>query len=196
MNDNALGARIKALRKERGFTQDELAQLVGVTRSAINETERSTSKIRMDTAAKMHECLDVSLYWLCGIDNNPENTLINFIADLLRLDEIEFERIPQEIRIKYAETMYRYALYPKREEMKRYIANMKIIVGDITYAFGSKNVNYKRLAQWTVDYANHGIDKLKSDMYCKDIDEHDIAALESLRKQAERIINFKEIIDS
>lgn len=43
MEQETIGARIKAKRKELGFTQDELAQKVGVTYQAVSKWENDTS---------------------------------------------------------------------------------------------------------------------------------------------------------
>ena len=53
----AIGKRIKALRRSRGWTQDQLAEAVGVTRSAVAqwETGRAGFEARVRLIAKVFD---------------------------------------------------------------------------------------------------------------------------------------------
>lgn len=56
-----LGARIAALRKEKGMTQLELAQQMGVTDKAVSKWERDLSCPDINTIPRLAEVLGVSL---------------------------------------------------------------------------------------------------------------------------------------
>ena len=56
-----LGARIAALRKEKGMTQLELAQQMGVTDKAVSKWERDLSYPDINTIPRLAEVLGVSL---------------------------------------------------------------------------------------------------------------------------------------
>ena len=56
-----LGARIAALRKEKGMTQLELAQQMGVTDKAVSKWERDLSCPDINTVPRLAEVLGVSL---------------------------------------------------------------------------------------------------------------------------------------
>ena len=56
-----LGARIATLRKEKGMTQLELAQQMGVTDKAVSKWERDLSCPDINTIPRLAEVLGVSL---------------------------------------------------------------------------------------------------------------------------------------
>lgn len=56
-----LGARIATLRKEKGMTQLELAQQMGVTDKAVSKWERDLSCPDINTVPRLAEVLGVSL---------------------------------------------------------------------------------------------------------------------------------------
>ncbi len=59
---NKLGSRIKELRKELGYTQAKLAELVGVDYKYLQKIEGKTPPaVRIDTMEKIAKALKVSL---------------------------------------------------------------------------------------------------------------------------------------
>jgi transcriptional regulator with XRE-family HTH domain len=65
------GDIIRALRKQKGLTQQELAEKVSVTRSAISQFEKGESKASVQTLIKIAEALGVTLGSLTGEDTAP-----------------------------------------------------------------------------------------------------------------------------
>lgn len=64
-----LGARIKELRKIKGFTQDELGDLIGVKKVSIQKYESGAIvNLKLDTIEKLSEVLEVSPAKLMGWD--------------------------------------------------------------------------------------------------------------------------------
>ena len=57
--------RLKVLRKERGFTQGELAALAGLTSPAISQLESGIRYPSFESAKKLAKGLNVSLDLLC-----------------------------------------------------------------------------------------------------------------------------------
>ncbi len=57
-----LGARIRALREERGFTQQELADDVGLSRAALVNMEQARQRISLHHLERLGEHLGVP--WL------------------------------------------------------------------------------------------------------------------------------------
>lgn len=56
-----LGQEIKRLRLERGYTQQQLGELLGVQKSAVQKYEKGTVKnLKQDTLAKLCRIFDVS----------------------------------------------------------------------------------------------------------------------------------------
>ena len=68
-----LGAHIAELRKEKGMTQLELAQQMGVTDKAVSKWERDLSCPDINTVRRLAEVLGVSLEDLMQI-YTPEKT--------------------------------------------------------------------------------------------------------------------------
>lgn len=56
----ALGARIRTLRQGR-YTQQELAELVGLTRTSITNVERGTQRLMADQLFAVARALDTSV---------------------------------------------------------------------------------------------------------------------------------------
>lgn len=56
-----LGQEIKRLRLERGYTQQQLGDMLGVQKSAVQKYEKGTVKnLKQDTLAKLCKIFDVS----------------------------------------------------------------------------------------------------------------------------------------
>lgn len=67
----AIGARIRAYRKQRGMTQAALAKSVGISTSFIGHIERGTRIASLETLVGLSEILDVSIDTLVtGADSN------------------------------------------------------------------------------------------------------------------------------
>jgi transcriptional regulator with XRE-family HTH domain len=63
-----LGARVRDLRRERGWTLEHLAERSGVSRAMISKLERGEKNPTLVVAAKVAEGLGVSLSRLVGIE--------------------------------------------------------------------------------------------------------------------------------
>ncbi|HVY13659.1 MAG TPA: helix-turn-helix transcriptional regulator [Rhodopila sp.] len=59
-----IGIRIKALRREKGISQDELAQRVGVTRSAVAQWETGRTGQVTGNLSRIAGALDASVEFL------------------------------------------------------------------------------------------------------------------------------------
>lgn len=87
---SGLGARIKALRLERDWTQSELARLSGISQSNINLIESGTrTDIKYDTIVGIARAFRISTDELLGYDKDaiPEPALGT--EDRRRLDAVE-----------------------------------------------------------------------------------------------------------
>ena len=63
------GERIKKLRKEKGLTQQQLGELLGVQKSAIAKYENGrVPNLKKETLTKLAEIFNVSPNYLLGID--------------------------------------------------------------------------------------------------------------------------------
>lgn len=68
-----VGARIRDLRTDRGLTQEDLADLVGVRQGAISEYETGRKGMMLATAVTFADALGVSLDELVGRDGPKES---------------------------------------------------------------------------------------------------------------------------
>ena len=55
------GARIEAARKKKGLTQEELAEIVGVSQSMINHIEKGRKKPSLDIAVALADEVGVTV---------------------------------------------------------------------------------------------------------------------------------------
>lgn len=85
MKDQTMGAMIAALRKEKGMTQLDLAQQLGVTDKAVSKWERELSCPDVNTIPKLAEILGVSVEELMGAERKTaaeEKTDWSHILDI------------------------------------------------------------------------------------------------------------------
>ena len=63
-----ISPRLKPLRKERKFTQEDLGDLVGVSKMRVSDYESGKTEPPLKTLIKIADVFNVSLDWLCGRD--------------------------------------------------------------------------------------------------------------------------------
>jgi len=82
----SFGKRLSELRKKRGLSQEELANLIGTKGPAIGRYEREIAKPTIEVATKLSKILKVSLDYLVGnSDVELDNDLINKIINIQNL---------------------------------------------------------------------------------------------------------------
>lgn len=86
MNYAVMGQRIKAKRKELHLTQEQLAELSGLSASFMGHIERGSRIASLETLCGLCRALDVSADYLLGL--SEEAFIKPIIADLTR-EEIE-----------------------------------------------------------------------------------------------------------
>ena len=94
MDYEAMGARIRALRKRNGLTQAQLAEAVHISTSFMGHIERGTRIASLDTLVRLSQVLDASLDVLVtGTDSRKAsfssgNRRMRMLNDVMRvLDE-------------------------------------------------------------------------------------------------------------
>ncbi|MBQ3557250.1 MAG: helix-turn-helix transcriptional regulator [Oscillospiraceae bacterium] len=83
-----IGQRIQVRRKQRGYTQEQLADLMNVSIQMVSNLERGNKAIRIDNLIKLSEILEVSTdYILTGKETADDiGTLNTRIAQLSERD--------------------------------------------------------------------------------------------------------------
>ena len=66
-----LGQMVKATRKERNLTQEELGIIVGVNKSQISKLENHMSSATIDTILKVFKALKADIQFNVRVENNP-----------------------------------------------------------------------------------------------------------------------------
>src|ERR687885_864920 len=92
VSPEALGARVRGLRRERGLTLEELAQRSGVSRAMISKVERGEKNPTLVVAAKVAEGLGVGLSRLVGIGAREVVVVPRDRQMVMRDPETGFER--------------------------------------------------------------------------------------------------------
>jgi len=93
VSSGRLGVRVRDLRKERGLTLEELAEVSGVSRAMISKLERGEKNPTLVIAARLAEGLGVSLSRLAGVEERREVVVVPKEGRMvLRDPETGFER--------------------------------------------------------------------------------------------------------
>ena len=77
---NVVSDSIKKLRKEKGMTQDELAEKLNVTRQAVSNWEMGKTQPGVDTLTRLAEIFDVSVERI--IYGKEKNSIIQGSTDI------------------------------------------------------------------------------------------------------------------
>ena len=64
--------RIRDLRMDRGFTQEEVARVLHVSQNTYSQYEIGTTRYPLDAVVKLAEFYGVSVDYLVGLTDTPE----------------------------------------------------------------------------------------------------------------------------
>ena len=81
-----IGERIKRYRKEKGFTQEQLANIIGVSVMTIRRFESGTREPKIFMLEKIAAALDIPTATLYGVSETPGGFL-SFVTDMFSFDE-------------------------------------------------------------------------------------------------------------
>ncbi|MBW5448397.1 helix-turn-helix domain-containing protein [Cohnella sp. CFH 77786] len=111
-----IGSRIASLRDQRGWTQEELASSLGISRAALSHYEKNRREPDTETLSKVADLFGVSIDYLVGRTELPNGTVD---PDVRRfLDEVELS--DAELLERFSLTIDGRKLTP--EEARRFIA--------------------------------------------------------------------------
>ena len=97
--DNVFAQRLRTLMKERGVTQDILAEKAGCSRQAVSQYMDGSSAPNVDKLLSIAEYFSVSTDYLLGLSGTPTNDKdLQFVCDYLGLTEktVELLRASQQ----------------------------------------------------------------------------------------------------
>jgi transcriptional regulator with XRE-family HTH domain len=93
VSSGRLGGRVRELRRGRGLTLEELAELSGVSRAMISKLERGEKNPTLVVATKLAEGLGVTLSRLAGTEERREIVVVPRERRMIMRDpETGFER--------------------------------------------------------------------------------------------------------
>jgi transcriptional regulator, XRE family len=81
---SSIGKRISNIRKERGYTQEKLAELANISIQFLSSVENDKKGMTVTTLQKIADCLNVTTdYIIYGRDTSNKNFMINAMIDTL-----------------------------------------------------------------------------------------------------------------
>ena len=81
----AIGKKIKKIREQQNITQEQLAELLGVSSAYISKIERGKTTLSLGTLSNLCTCLEVSLIVvLTGTLPSSQDYLRNDVIELLK----------------------------------------------------------------------------------------------------------------
>lgn len=80
----SIGRRISGIRKERGYTQEKLAELADISIQFLSDIENDKKNMTVKTLRKIADALHVTTdYIIYGKETSSENFMINSMIDTL-----------------------------------------------------------------------------------------------------------------
>lgn len=98
-----MGNRLRTIRQDRGFTQKQLAGLLGVTEQAVSKWERETSYPDISMLNGISEVMDCSLDYLFQYESGKKNLLDQ--NSIERRAEVERHLLPDIISLAFGENL-------------------------------------------------------------------------------------------
>ncbi len=90
MGNRFVGKTIKAAREKKGYTQDELADKLNVTKQAVSNWERGRNRVDEDTRIRLSEILNFNINLLNYSDpERGDKKMIKDIREINSTSEIE-----------------------------------------------------------------------------------------------------------
>jgi transcriptional regulator with XRE-family HTH domain len=84
-----IGSRIASLRKSKGFTQKELAEIIGVTRTVVTDYECGRVRLYDEILARLAVVLDCSTDYILGLHRPETITNAPQLKITRRMKELE-----------------------------------------------------------------------------------------------------------
>lgn len=114
------GNRIAELRDQHGWTQEELAHSIGITRAALSHYEKNRRKPDYEILTKLADKFNVSIDYLIGRTKQPQIILDQEVREFVDQLELSDEDLLKNFNL----TIDGHSL--TEEEAKRFIAFMRI----------------------------------------------------------------------
>ena len=100
-----LAYKIKSLRALKGWSQDELAQRLGVSRSAIGNYEQGTRRPRIEDLEALADVFNCNISYLVGDDLTMDE--INLLEKYRKLNFVGKKEVDRFIEYSYTKPEFR-----------------------------------------------------------------------------------------
>ena len=71
--ETTFGARLRALRNDRGLTQEEMSRIIGIGRAQIANLEANRSEPSMDALRNIMVKFNISADWMLGRETDNDD---------------------------------------------------------------------------------------------------------------------------
>lgn len=75
-----VGARLLQKREEKGFTQKQMAKMMGISKTHYGEIERGNKRLTVERLIQIHQILDADLTWLISGDRITQYFAADFMS--------------------------------------------------------------------------------------------------------------------
>lgn len=93
LGEETIGQRIARLRKERGYTQGELSERIGLIQALVSDYERDKLRLHGEMVIRFAQALEVSSDEILGLNNKKKNGDTKISLRLLRRTK-KIEELP------------------------------------------------------------------------------------------------------
>lgn len=93
LGKESIGQRIARLRKERGYTQAELSEKIGIIQALISDYERDKLRLHAEMVVRFAQALEVSTDEILGLNGSRKNEDTKLSLKLLRRSK-KIEELP------------------------------------------------------------------------------------------------------
>lgn len=102
--DNLLSKRIRSIREQLGYSQERLAELLGISRVTVSQMEAGRRKLSASDLKKLSDILEMPADYLLNPDKEPEVVIQQVRENVEPIQQIRIS-IPQEKVDKFKEIL-------------------------------------------------------------------------------------------
>lgn len=93
--------KIASLRDKQGYTQEELADRLGISRAALSHYEKNRREPDFETLAKLADLFKVTIDYLIGRTNHPQSILQSDVKEKVDTINLSEEDILKRFTLLY-----------------------------------------------------------------------------------------------
>lgn len=117
MSKSVMSERLKWLRKSKGLNQEELGNLIGVTKQRISQTESGRHSLSIEVLIKLCDFYECSIDYVLGRTDAPTKIVGNSVSTHIQIESCKYQL---KTKSEIANLMR-----DMRKVMKKYELNME-----------------------------------------------------------------------